>query len=189
MSSPTTTARIPGYVAGTWKIDPVHSEVGFVVRHMMVSKVRGKFSTFEGSIVTAEDPLQSSAEATIDLSSITTGNEQRDNHLRSDDFFAVATHPKMTFRSTGVRPDGEDFLVDGELTIRATTRPVTLRVEVTGFGPDPYGGTRCGFSATGEINRRDFGVNWNAAIEGGGVVVADTVQLTLEIEAILQPRS
>jgi polyisoprenoid-binding protein YceI len=178
--------QIPGYVAGTWTLDPAHSEIGFVVRHMMVSKVRGKFDKYTGSITTAPNPLDSHAEAEIDMSSINTGIEQRDNHLRSSDFFDIETQPKMTFRSTGIRPDGDDFLVDGDLTIRGVTKPITLKVEVGGFGPDPYGGTRAGFSATTEINRRDFGVNWNAAIEGGGVVVADKLTINIEAEAVLQ---
>src|ERR1700733_8993903 len=113
-----TAVQIPGYVAGTWTIDPVHSEVSFVVRHMMVSKVRGRFDKFEGTVTTAADPLQSSAAATIDLSSVNTGEPNRDNHIRSADFFEVESHPHMTFRSTGVRADGGDFLVDGDLTIR-----------------------------------------------------------------------
>jgi polyisoprenoid-binding protein YceI len=172
-------------VAGTWTIDPVHSEVGFSVRHMMVSKVRGKFTTFAGEIVTGADPLDSSATAAIELSSIDTGNEQRDDHLRSADFFDIANTPTMTYRSTGIRPDGDDFVLDGELTLRGVTRQVPLRLELGGFGPDAYGGVRGGFTATGEINRHDFGVSWNAAIEAGGVVVADKVTLHLEIEAVL----
>jgi polyisoprenoid-binding protein YceI len=176
---------LPGYVAGTWTIDPVHSEVGFSVRHMMVSKVRGKFTTFTGEIVTGANPLDSTATAEIDLSSIDTGNEQRDQHLRSADFFDTANTPTMTYRSTGIRQDGEGFIVDGELTLRGVTREVPLQLELNGFGPDAYGGVRAGFTATGEINRRDFGVNWNAAIEAGGVVVADTVNLHLEVEAVL----
>ena len=181
-----TDLMIPGYVAGTWDIDPVHTEIGFSVRHMMVSKVRGKFTKFTASLTTAENPLESRAEAEIDLSSITTGNDQRDDHLRSSDFFEVETTPKMTFVSTGIRPNGEDFLVDGDLTIRGITKPIKLTVEIGGFGPDPYGGYRCGFSARGEINRHDWGVNWNTAIEGGGVVVGDKVTLLIEAEAILQ---
>jgi polyisoprenoid-binding protein YceI len=176
--------QLPGYVAGTWTIDPVHSEVGFSVRHMMVSKVRGKFSTFTGEIVTGANPLDSSATAEIDLSSIDTGNEQRDDHLRSADFFDIEKTPTMTYRSTGIRPDGDDFVVDGELTLRGVTRQVPLRLELNGFGPDAYGGVRAGFTAIGEINRHDFGVSWNAAIEAGGVVVADKVTLHLEIEAV-----
>jgi polyisoprenoid-binding protein YceI len=176
---------IPNYVAGTWSLDAAHTEIGFVVRHMMVSKVRGRFEKYNATIVTAPNPTESYVEVEVDLSSITTGNDQRDAHLRSSDFFDVETSPAMTFRSTAIRPNGEDFLVDGDLTIRGVTRPITLNVEVGGFGPDAYGGIRSGFSATAEINRRDFGVNWNAAIEGGGVVVSDKVTITIEAEAVL----
>ena len=179
------TATIPGYVVGTWSIDPVHSEVGFTVRHMMVSKVRGKFTSFSGELVTSEDPLASSVRATIDLSSIDTGNVDRDNHLRSADFFEVDKHRQLEFRSTGVRATGDGYALDGELTLKAITRPVTLDLELGGFGPDPYGGTRAGFTATGEIKRSDFGVDFNAVLETGGVVVGDRVQIVLEIEAVL----
>ncbi len=178
--------QIPGYVAGTWAIDPVHSEVGFSVRHMMVGKVRGKFTKFSGELVTASDVLDSSVTAEIDLASIETGAEQRDAHLRSPDFFDTENHPQMTYRSTGIRRDGGDFIVDGELTLKGVTRSVPLTLEVNGFGPDAYGGTRAGFTATAEINRQDFGVNWNAAMETGGVVVSDKVAIHLEIEAVLQ---
>jgi polyisoprenoid-binding protein YceI len=180
-----TTTAIPNYVVGTWSLDPTHTEIGFVARHLMVTKVRGKFEQFSGSITTAANPLDSHAEAEIDLDSITTGNEQRDNHLRSNDFFDTATNAKMTFRSTAIRPDGEDFLVDGELTIGSTTKAITLKVELGGFSQDPWGGTRLGLSATGVINRHDFGVSWNAAIEGGGVVVSDKVTINIEAEAVL----
>ncbi len=180
-----TAVEIPGYVAGTWTIDPVHSEVSFVVRHMMVSKVRGRFDKFEGTIITAPDPLQSSVTATVDLSSVNTGEPNRDNHIRSADFFEVEPHPTMTSRSTGVRLDGDDFLLDGELTIRGTTRPITLKLEVNGFGPDPFGGTRCGFSASGEINRHDWGVSYNGPIPGGGVAVSDKVAITIEAGGVL----
>jgi polyisoprenoid-binding protein YceI len=181
----TTAVTIPGYIAGTWSLDPAHTEIGFVARHLMVSKVRGKFEKYTGSITTAPNPLDSLAEAEIDLSSITTGNDQRDEHLRSNDFFDVATSPKMSFRSTAIRPDGDQFLVDGELTIRNITKPITLTVEVGGFGTDPWGGTRAGFTATAVINRHDFGVSWNAAIEGGGVVVSDKITINIEAEAVL----
>jgi len=180
-----TAVEIPGYVAGTWTIDPVHSEVSFVVRHMMVSKVRGRFDKFEGTIVTAPDPLQSSVTATVELSSVNTGEPNRDNHIRSADFFEVESHPHLTFRSTGVRPDGDNFFLDGDLTIRGTTKPVTLKLEVNGFGEDPFGGTRAGFSASGEINRHDFGVSYNGPVPGGGVVVSEKVSITLEIEGVL----
>ena len=145
--------EISGYIAGKWTIDPIHSHVGFVVKHMMVSKVRGQFDTFEGEIITAADPLQSSATAKIDLRVIDTNSEQRDQHIRSADFFEVEKYPEMTFRSTGIRVDGEDYIIDGELTLKGVTRQVPLTLEVSGFGLDPMGGTRAGFSATGEINR------------------------------------
>jgi polyisoprenoid-binding protein YceI len=181
----TTTEAIPGYVTGTWTIDPVHSEVGFSVRHMMVSKVRGKFNVFSGDVVTGESPLDSSVTATIDLSSIDTGNADRDNHIRSGDFFEVDKHKTMTFRSTGVRQDGEDYVLDGELTLKTVTKPISLRLELGGFGLDPYGGTRAGFTAIGQIKRSDFGVDFNAVLETGGVVVGDKVDVHLEIEAVL----
>jgi polyisoprenoid-binding protein YceI len=182
-----TAVELPGYVAGTWTIDPVHSEVSFTVRHMMVSKVRGRFERFEGTITTAPDPLQSSVTATVDLSSVNTGNETRDNHVRSEDFFHVEKHPTMTFRSTGIRPDGGEFLLDGDLTLRGVTRPVTFRLEVNGFSPDPYGGTRAGFSATTEVNRNDWNVSFNGPIPGAGagVILSDKVTINLEIEAVL----
>jgi polyisoprenoid-binding protein YceI len=183
--SVTTDTTIPGYATGTWTIDPVHSEVGFSVRHMMVSKVRGKFANFTGEIVTGESPLDSSVVATIDLASIETGNLDRDNHIRSADFFDVETHPTMSFRSTGVRADRANFILDGELTLKGVTKPVSLELELGGFGQDPYGNTRAGFTATGEIKRSDFGVDFNAVMETGGVVVGDKVTLNLEIEAIL----
>jgi polyisoprenoid-binding protein YceI len=182
-----TAVEIPGYVTGTWSIDPVHSEVSFVVRHMMVSKVRGRFDKFEGTIQTAPNPLQSSVTATVDLSSVNTGNETRDNHIRSEDFFHIEKHPEMTFRSTGVRADGQDFLLDGDLTLRGITNPVTFQLEVNGFGPDPYGGTRVGFTAQTEINRNDWNVSFNGAIPGSssGLVLSDKVLINLEIEGVL----
>jgi polyisoprenoid-binding protein YceI len=182
-----TVAEIPGYVTGTWQIDPVHTEVSFVIRHMMVSKVRGRFDTFQGSIVTAEDPLVSSATATIDLRSINTGNQMRDDHIRSADFFDVENHPTMTFTSTALHPERDGFTLEGDLTIRGVTKPVSLALELNGFSPDPYGGTRTGFSATGQINRNDFGVSYNGPIPGGGVALGDTVTLNIEVEAVLQP--
>ena len=184
MTAPSTEVSIPGYQAATWNIDPVHSEVGFSVRHMMVSKVRGRFATFSGQIVTGEDPLQSSVTAEIDLSSINTGQEQRDQHIRSADFFEVETYPTMTYKSTGVRVEDGEYILDGELTLKGVTRNVPLRLELQGFGPDAYGGHRAGFTATGEINRSDFNVSFNAPLANGGVVVGEKVQLQLEIEAV-----
>jgi polyisoprenoid-binding protein YceI len=185
MTDTQSAATLPGYVAGRWSIDPVHSEVGFTVRHMMVSKVRGKFTKVEGELVTADNLLESTVSASIDLNSIDTSNVDRDNHLRSADFFEVEKFPTMTYRSTGIRTKGDDYILDGELTLKGVTLPVSLDLELGGFGPDPYGGTRAGFTATGEIKRSDFNVDFNAALETGGVVVSDKVSLNLEIEAVL----
>jgi polyisoprenoid-binding protein YceI len=187
MTAIDTATTIPGYVAGTWDIDPVHSEVGFSVRHLMVSKVRGRFGTFSGTFVTGENPLDSSVEATIDLSSIDTSNADRDAHIRSADFFDVDQHPELAYRSTAVRQDGSNFVVDGELTIRGVTKPVALELEVNGFqGETPFGDSRVGFSATTEINRDDYGITFNAPLEGGGVMLGQKIQIALEIEAILR---
>jgi polyisoprenoid-binding protein YceI len=178
----TTATRIPGYIAGTWDIDPSHSTVGFSVRHMMVSKVRGNFQTFSGEIVTGENLEDSQVTATVDATSITTGTEQRDNHIRSADFFAVENHPTWEFRSTAVTEN----TLEGELTIKGVTRPVSFDLEFSGFGPDAWGGTRAGFEATTTINRNDFGVDIKMPLEGGGLVVGDKVTVTLEIEGVLR---
>ncbi|MEP7023422.1 MAG: YceI family protein [Actinomycetota bacterium] len=185
MTDTTAQIAVQGYKAGTWSIDPVHSEVGFSVRHMMVSKVRGKFKTFSGQLVTGESPLGSSVTAEIDLASIDTGSEQRDGHIRSADFFEVETYPTMTYTSTGIRQHGDDFVLDGDLTLKGVTQSVPLKLELNGFGPDAFGGYRAGFTATGELNRRDFNVNFSAPMETGGAVVADKITLHLEIEAVL----
>ncbi|MGW1339974.1 YceI family protein [Kribbella sp. NPDC002412] len=182
----TVAVAIPNYLTGTWKVDPVHSEVGFSVRHLMVSKVRGRFTTYDVTIVTAPDPLQSSVEATIELASVDTGNELRDDHLRSADYFETEAHPVMTYRSSGVRRTAEGWIVDGELTLHGVTRPVPLEVEVGGFGPDPFGGYRAGFSATAQVSRRDFGIDLNVPLDGGGVAVGDKVTINLEIQAVLE---
>ena len=184
MTASTTASTIPGYLAGTWTIDPVHSEVGFSVRHMMVSKVRGRFTSFSGQLVTAEDPAASSVTAEIDLSSINTGNEQRDEHIKSADFFEVETYPTMTYKSTGIRVEDGEYVLDGDLTLKGITKRVPLHLELNGFGPDPYGGVRAGFTATGEINRSDFNVSFNAPLQNGGVVVGEKITLQLEIEAV-----
>ena len=182
----TTAVQIPGYVVGTWDIDASHSTVGFSVRHMMVSKVRGYFREFTGEIVTAENPTDSTVTATIELSSIDTRQEQRDAHIRSADFFDVGNHTEMTFRSTSVTTDGGDWTVEGDLTIKGITKPVTLELELNGFGPDAYGGTRAGFSAKTEISRKEFGVDIDMPMDGGGVVVGDKINVELEIEAVLR---
>lgn len=182
----TVMTALPGYVAGTWNIDATHSNVSFSVRHMMVSKVRGRFNGVSGRLVTGDDLLDSSVTAEIDVTSFDTGNPQRDEHIRSADFLHATRFPTMTYRSSGLRWDGDKLVVDGELTLHGITRPVPLTVELTGFGPDPYGGTRAGFSATGKINRKDFGIDTELPLDGGGVVIGDTVQISLDIEAVLQ---
>jgi polyisoprenoid-binding protein YceI len=181
-----TAVQIPGYVVGTWDIDAAHSTVGFSVRHMMVSKVRGYFREFSGEIVTAQDPTQSVVTATINMDSIDTRQEQRDAHIRSADFFDVGNHTEMTFRSTSVKTDGGDWTVEGDLTIKGITKPVTLELELNGFGPDAYGGTRAGFSAKTEISRKAYGVDIDMPMDGGGVVVGDKINVELEIEAVLR---
>jgi polyisoprenoid-binding protein YceI len=183
---------ITGYLPGTWDIDLLHSEIGFSIRHMMVTKVKGRFLAFSGFFVTGENPFDSSVQATVDLSSISTGNTDRDAHLRSADFFDVDQHTTLEYRSTGIRyDDDEGFIVDGELTLRGVTKQVPLALEIHGFQQStPFGDTRTGFTATGEIDRRDFGVSFNSALEGGGVALANKVQIILEVQAILrQPAS
>jgi polyisoprenoid-binding protein YceI len=186
-----TTSGLPGLVAGTWTIDSSHSHVGFTVRHLMVSKVRGEFSRFEGTIEITEDVLDSTVEASIDVASVNTRDDGRDNHLRASDFFAVDEHPTWTFRSTELRATGagdDNYTLVGDLTLRGVTRSVDFDLEVHGVQKDPWGGTRIGFSAATLVNRKDFGIDWNAPVDGGGVVVGDKVTITLEIEAVLQER-
>ena len=184
--------QIPGYLTGTWIIDPAHSSVGFTVRHLMISKVRGQFTRFEGRLVTALDPLESSVTATIEIGSIDTANEQRDAHVRSADFFDADTYPTMTYTSTGIKPDGDGFLLEGDLTLKGITRQVPLTLEMPGFSdldpfrPDPAAGARAGFTATGQVSRSDFGVGDAALLPGGGVGLSDKIQIILEIQAALQ---
>ena len=182
----TTATQIPGYVVGTWDIDQVHSDVSFSVRHMMVSKVKGRIAQFGGTIVTGETFEDSSVTAILDASSIDTNNEQRDGHIKSADFFETEKYPEWTFVSTGIVADGADYKLNGDLTIKGVTKPVSLYLELGGFGPDAYGGTRAGFTATTTVNRNDFGVDISMPMDGGGVVVGEKVQLTLEIEAVLR---
>jgi polyisoprenoid-binding protein YceI len=182
----TVMTALPGYIAGTWDIDATHSDVSFSVRHMMVSRVRGRFNRVAGRLVTGDDLLDSSVTAEIDVTSFDTGNPQRDEHIRSADFLHATQFPTMTYRSSGLRWDGDKLVADGELTLHGITRQVPLAVELTGFGPDPYGGTRAGFSATAKINRKDFGIDTELPLDGGGVVIGDTVQISVDIEAVLQ---
>jgi polyisoprenoid-binding protein YceI len=179
------THAFPDLVPGTYKLDPMHTEIGFVVRHI-VTKVRGRFTKFEGEIVIAENPLDSRATATIDLSSVDTGAQQRDDHLRSSDFFDVENSPQMTFESTALRIDGGTVVAEGNLTVRGVTKPVTLEVEYGGTGTDPYGSRKLGLEAHGEISRKDWGVNFNIPLDGDKFVIGDKVVLNLTVEADLQ---
>jgi polyisoprenoid-binding protein YceI len=180
-----TSLEIPGVTAGTYAIDPVHSEVGFTARHLMVAKVRGVFTSFSGEITIKDDALASSVTATIDVASVDTRNEQRDADLR-DGFFDVERFPTMTYASTGVHRRGDAFLVTGNLTLHGVTRQVDLDLELGGATRDPWGGTRVAFSAETEINRKDFGIDTNIPMDGGGVVVSEKIKVNLEIEAVLQ---
>ncbi len=182
----TTTIDVPGYKAGTWVLDPSHSEVTFSVRHMMISKVRGTFGVKSATIVAPENPLEATVEAHVDVASIDTKDEGRDTHLRSGDFFDVENHPSMTFVSTGTRYEGGEFLVDGDLTIRGTTKPATFTLEFGGFGTDPWGNYKAGATATTVIDREDFGLTWNAALETGGVLVGKDVTISLDLQGALQ---
>lgn len=177
-----TAESIPGYVAGTWKLDPTHTEVGFTVRHLAISKVRGAFETVDGVVHAAENPLDSSVEVTIDVKSINTNNKDRDQHLRSNDFFAPDEFPTMTFRSTGIRVEGDALLLDGELTLRGVTKPVTLKGEFAGIAKDPWGATKAAANGTTVINRHDFGVSWNAPLEAGGFLLGDEVTITIDAQ-------
>lgn len=172
--------------ATTWNFDLSHSSVSFHVRHLMVSKVHGRFQTWSGALtLDDQDVTKSHVEVTIDAASVDTKEEKRDAHLRSADFFDAEHFPQLTFKSTSVRKiSDEELEVDGDLSIRGTTKPVTLKVESNGQIKDPWGGTRAGFSAKTSISRKEFGLNWNALLETGGVVVGDKIEITLEIEAI-----
>jgi polyisoprenoid-binding protein YceI len=168
---------------GTFAIDPHHTNVGFVAKHMMVSKVRGHFGDVTGTLVVAEDPTQSKVDVTIKTDSITTGSNDRDAHLRSGDFFDVENHPEMTFRSTGIRYTGDDeFVVDGDLSIRGIAKPVELKATFEGLGVNPWGGQVLGFSASTQIDREDWGLTWNAALESGGVLVSKKITIEIEVE-------
>ena len=171
----------------TWKIDPAHSRAEFKVKHMMISNVKGSFSSLTGTLIEdTADPTRSQVEATIDISSITTGDEQRDAHLKSADFFHHEQHPVMTFKSSKIEKKGdEEYAVTGDLTVRGVTKSLTFAVEGPGApGKDPWGNTRIGLSATTKINRKDFGLTWNAALETGGILVGEEVQIVLDVQFI-----
>jgi len=171
--------------AGTWAIDPVHSSIAFSVRHLVVSKVRGTFESFSGAVVVAEDGTPSvSAEIAVD--SVHTGNEQRDGHIKSADFFDVEKYPTATFVSTGVRADGGDYVLDGDFTLKGVTKPIELKLAFNGVNPGMGHGEVAGFEASVVLNRKDFGIDIDMPLETGGAVVGDKVTITLEVEALKQ---
>jgi polyisoprenoid-binding protein YceI len=172
-------------ISGDYTIDTAHSRVGFVARHAMVTKVRGQFADFAATVhVDTENPAASSAEVTINVESISTGSPDRDGHLRSADFFDVENYPTITFRSTDVQRDGQEWTITGDLTIKDVTKPVTIVFEETGSAVDPFGNTRVGFEGAVTVNRKDWGLTWNAALETGGVLVSEKVTLEFDISAI-----
>ena len=173
-------------LAGTWSIDPAHSRIGFVARHAMVTKVRGSFNEFEGTVVVdADDLSRSSASVTIEVASIDTRNSQRDGHLRSNDFLAMDEFPQITFVATGVTQTGPSSLeLTGDLTIKGTTNSVTVPFDFEGLATDPFGNLRAGFEGSVTINRKDYGITWNAALETGGVLVSDKIVLEFEVSAV-----
>lgn len=170
-----------------WVLDPAHSEIKFKVRHLMITNVTGSFDKFTSTAETTGDDFTTAQIVfTGDVNSIATGNEQRDAHLKSADFFETDKYPELVFKSTSLRLKGDDYELAGDLTLHGVTRPVTLSVEVGGIAKDPYGQTKAGFSVTGKINRKDFGLNWNAATETGGVVVSDEVRIQAEVQYVKQ---
>lgn len=173
-------ASLNDLTPGTWTVDPAHSELSFSVRHLMVSKVRGKFADFTGTVEVGAPAAESKVTATVQLASVDTGSADRDGHLKSPDFFDVEQNPEMTFVSTSVT----DGTLVGDLTIKGVTKPVTFDLEFNGVAADPWGNTKAGFEAETEINRTDWGLTWNAAIEGGGVLVAEKVKITLDVELL-----
>jgi polyisoprenoid-binding protein YceI len=171
---------------GTWNVDPAHSTVGFIARHLMITKVRGRFTDFSGSLEVAPDPLQSHVEATVNLASVETGDAGRDAHLKSADFFDLegGASPTMHFVSTGIKDDDGDYVLYGDLTINSVTRQVEFALDFEGVNTDPWGNTKAAFAAETEINRKDFGLEWNVALETGGVLVGEKVKVQLDIQAV-----
>ncbi|GAA3016042.1 YceI family protein [Actinokineospora globicatena] len=182
----TTAIEIPGYLAGTWDIDPIHSDVSFVVRHLGLARYRRSFERFSGVIVTAADPLASTVTAEIDTTSFDTGLEVFNRHLLGSEFLDTETHPTATLVSTGLRPDGENFLLDVDLTLLGTTRPVTLAVEALGFGVGIDGAVKTAFSGSTTISRGEFGLTYQSTLANGNFVISDEVRVLVEIEAVLR---
>jgi polyisoprenoid-binding protein YceI len=169
---------------GTWNVDPSHSSVSFSVRHLMITKVRGSFRTFSGTVTIASDPLASTVDATVDMASVDTGDENRDGHLRTGDFFDVEHHPTMALRTAAIRQNGSNFVLDADLTIKGVTKRVAFNLEFEGSSKDPWGNTKAAFTASAEINRKDWGLEYNAVLETGGVLIGEQVQITLDIQVV-----
>lgn len=169
---------------GTWTVDAGHSNISFTARHLMVAKVRGRFTDFAGTLTIADDPLQSSVQAVVQTASVSTHDDGRDGHLRSADFFDTDNFPEMTLVSTGITPKGSDYVLHTDLTIKGVTKPVDFALEFEGVATDPWGNTKAGFEAEAEINRKDWGLEWNVALEGGGVLVSDKVKITLDVQLL-----
>jgi polyisoprenoid-binding protein YceI len=186
MSTATTprTGALADLTPGIWAVDAAHSTVGFTARHLMITKVRGHFTDFDGVVTIADEPLASSVVADVRLASIDTGNADRDGHLRSADFFDTETHPEMSLRSTSIREEGDDYVLVGDLTIAGQTHPVEFALAFDGVTEDPFGNTKAGFEASAEINRKDWGLNWNMALETGGVVVSEKIRIDLDIQLV-----
>lgn len=177
-------ANMNDLTPGAWNVDASHSRVGFVARHLMIAKTRGHFNSFSGVVTVPEDRLQTTVEATVDIASIDTADANRDGHLKTGDFFDAEKFPTMTFKSTKVEPDGGDYKLTGDLTLHGVTKSVTFELEFDGVSKDPWGGTRAGFSASADINRKDWGLEYNAVLETGGVLIGDKVKIELEIELV-----
>jgi len=171
---------------GIWTIDSAHTTIGFTARHLMITKVRGRFGDVTGDLTIAEEPMSSSVQATIAMDSIDTGSEGRDSHLRSPEFFDIENHPTMSFASTEIRGSvsGAEFILVGDLTVRGVTKSFELNVEFEGVNPDPWGGTRVGFTAEGEIDRRTFGLDFQVALDNGSLLVSEKIKNHLDVQAV-----
>ncbi len=170
---------------GTWHLDPAHTSIEFVARHLMVTKVRGGFGSFTGTVEIAENPTDSSVHIEVDMASVVTGNADRDGHLKSADFFDVENHPKMTFVSNSIVEKGDGYQVTGDLTVKGVTNPLTLDVEYLGVMTDPWGNAKAAFAGSGEVNREEWGLTWNAPLETGGVLVSKTAKIEIEAQAAM----
>ena len=177
-------AQLSDLTPGVWNVDPAHSTIGFTARHLMVTKVRGRFQGFTGSITVADNPHNSSVTASVEMGTVSTGDDGRDGHIKSADFFDVEKFPTMTFVSTGIAQDGGDYELTGDLTIKDVTKTVAFALEFEGVATDPWGNTKAGFTAETDISRKDWGLEWNMALEAGGVVVSDKIKITLDIQAV-----